>query len=385
MGSTSPQKIMILVPTLQTGGQERIAVNTANTLKNRYNVTVVIFNSEDAVYHPDCQIISLNMPAADGKMKKALNALRRAKALKRLKRELGIDITISFGMTANLTNILSSGQGKTVARISSYGEVLDNPLCRFTYGRSDRIICSTRAMEDRLKELFPNCREKSHVIFNPIDIAALLEKGSVPVDDYTFSPHTIVSHGRLHEIKNYPRLIRAFSLVRQSVPDARLLLIGDGPMREKLQELIVQYGLEESVTLLGFRSNPFAYLSKASLYVLSSYTEGFPNALVEGMVFLPAVSVDCLSGPREILSDGPYDASTSGVETADYGILVAAAEESVYDAAIGDGDRFLAEGILAVLTDPEKLSAMKKRANTRAETFSLEAFQMSLEQLFKTL
>lgn len=385
MDITSLKKVIILVPTLQTGGQERVAVNTAKVLKDRYDVTVVVFNQEDAVFHPDCQIISLNMPATDGTINKVFNAFRRAKALKRLKRELETDVTISFGMTANLANVLSSGWGKTIARISSYGGVLDNILCRFVYGRIDRIICSTRAMEHHMAEIFPKYERKTHVIFNPFDLQDLLEKGSVPVEDYVFSPHTIVRHGRLHEGKNYPRLIRAFFLVQQRVPDAQLLLIGDGPMRDKLQALVSQYGLEGHVTFLGTRKNPFAYLEKSCLYVLSSYIEGFPNALVEGMLFLPAVSVDCLSGPREILSRGAFDASTSGIEIADYGVLVANAEETACNTVISDADHLLAEGILAVLTDQETLSTMKKRARARAESFSLETFQRSLEQLFETL
>ena len=85
MDITSLKKVIILVPTLQTGGQERVAVNTAKVLKDRYDVTVVVFNQEDAVFHPDCQIISLNMPATDGTIHKVFNAFRRAKALKRLK------------------------------------------------------------------------------------------------------------------------------------------------------------------------------------------------------------------------------------------------------------------------------------------------------------
>lgn len=385
MDSTPQKRIMILVPTLQIGGQERVAVNTAHVLKDQYDVTVVIFNQEDAAYSPECPVISLNIPAAAGRINKILNALRRAKALNHLKKELRIDVTISFGMTANLANILSAGRGKAVTRISSYGEVLDTPLCRFTYGRSDRIICSTKAMKRRMMEVFPKCEGKTQVIFNPFNFQDLLEKGGIPVEDYAFSPHTIASHSRLDEVKNHPRLIKAFFLVRQRVPDAQLLLIGDGPMREKLRGLVSQYGLEESVTFLGTKKNPFAYLEKSTLFVLSSYVEGFPNTLVEGMLFLPAVSVDCLSGPREILSEDAFDASTSGVEIADYGVLVANAEEAACDAAINEADRLLAEGILTILTDPKRLSIMKKKARDRAESFSLEAFRVSFEQLLETL
>lgn len=384
MESTSLKKIMLLVPSLQAGGQERVAVNTAEILKKLYDVTVVVFNGRDIAYDTDCKIIDLNFPASPGAFQKIQNTLQRANALSRLKAEYRASAVISFGKTANLVNALSTGDTKKIVRLASYRESSRTLLNWLIYARSEQIISCSKVTGVHLADEFSRYKDKIRNISNPFNIRFLLDKGIAPVDDYVFSSHTIVSHGRLNEIKNYPRLIKAFSLVRQKISDAQLLIIGEGPMRETLQGLVEQYGLKESVTLLGFRQNPFAYLSKSTLYVLSSYTEGFPNALVEGMAFLPVVSVDCLSGPREILSNGPLDQICTEVEPADYGVLVPAAKETGWNSAVTDDDHLLADGMLSLLTDSEKLHCMKERAHIRAEEYSFEVYRESLVQMIES-
>ena len=170
---------------------------------------------------------------------------------------------------------------------------------------------------------------------------------------------------------------------RGEVPDARLLMIGEGSQCPQLEVLITAYHLEDSVTLLGFRKNPFAYLAKSALYVLSSYTEGFPNALVEGMTFPPAVAVDCKSGPREILSDGAIDHVCKGFEEADYGILVQPSEKREFCEALTENDRSLADAILSVLTDPVKSKVLQEKAQSRVEAFSYAAYRKALLSLLE--
>ena len=133
----------------------------------------------------------------------------------------------------------------------------------------------------------------------------------------------------------------------------------------------------------GFQENPFAYLAKSSLYVLSSYSEGFPNALVEGMTFLPAVAVDCRTGPREIFSDGPCSRTCTGVEEADYGLLVPPAADRLWHDEITADDRILAEAMLRVLKDPALSQRLKIAAQARAEEFSCERYRAKLIELLE--
>ncbi|MFV1980933.1 MAG: glycosyltransferase, partial [Rhodothermia bacterium] len=112
--------------------------------------------------------------------------------------------------------------------------------------------------------------------------------------------------GRLTAAKNYPLLLRAFQTLLQS-RDANLLILGEGEERAKLQGLIHDLGIEDHVLLPGYVENPWAYMSKADLFVLSSKWEGLPTVLVEALALgIRVVSTDCEYGPRELLEDGRY-------------------------------------------------------------------------------
>ena len=380
-----PQKksLLLVLPNLHLGGQQRVALHTAEILSDTYDIFFVLFDGNDAVYTPPCQVIDLAIPAVPGRLHKTFNVLRRAAALRKIKGTQKIDFTLSFGNTANLANVLSGHIGKTVINLRGYDSVSGGRLSRFVYAHSDAIVCCAQEMCTAMTRIDPAFGRKTTCLYNPYDCTDLLEKGSEAVSDYTFSAHTIVTHGRLNEIKNYPRLIKAFSLVRAQISDAQLLIIGEGPERQRLEQLISTYHLEDCVTLPGFRGNPFAYLAKASLYVLSSYSEGFPNALVEGMTFLPAVAVDCKTGPREILSDGPCDRICRGWEEAEHGILVQPAADRVFCPDLTEDDRLLAEAMLAVLSDPQKANTLKKKAENRVKDFSYEMYGKRLVEILE--
>jgi glycosyltransferase involved in cell wall biosynthesis len=116
----------------------------------------------------------------------------------------------------------------------------------------------------------------------------------------------ILAAGRLAPQKDYPTLIRAFAALSAG-RDLRLIILGEGPERTALESLIQQLGLADRVSLPGFRDNPFAYMSRARLFVLSSAWEGLPGVLIQAMACgTPVVSTDCPSGPREVLADGRY-------------------------------------------------------------------------------
>ena len=115
----------------------------------------------------------------------------------------------------------------------------------------------------------------------------------------------VLAVGRLEPVKDYPTLLKAFARVVLKSRHTRLLVLGEGQDREALQRLAVDLRIDEVVDFAGFVTNPFSYMSKASVFVMSSVYEGSPNALVQAMACGTAVvSTDCPSGPREILQDG---------------------------------------------------------------------------------
>lgn len=377
------KSVLIIVPTMGCGGQERVAVKTAEILSDNYDVIFAVFDGRGAVFTPSCDVVDFAVPAANCVISKIKNTIRRAYALRKLKDDMRIDITLSFGMTANISNVLSGRRGKNIITLRAFDSISDGLLRRFVFRSSDVIICCAKVMCNELDRIDHVYGDKAVCVYNPYDTELMRNQGSEAVTDYVFSHNTIVAHGRLEEVKNYPRLIKAFYLIRQEVPDARLLIIGEGAERPKLAALISLYSLNDSVTLIGFRNNPFPYISRSSLYVLSSYSEGFPNALVEGMTFLPVVAVDCKTGPREILSNGPFDRVCKGWEEVEFGILVQPAHEQIFSDRLTEDDRLLADAMLSVLSDHSRAKDLQRKANSRAEVFSYDAYRENLMNIFE--
>lgn len=370
------KKLLILVPSLSLGGQERVATLTAKILKDKYQIFFAVFNSKDAVYSPECEVIDLKLPAKVSRIGKFVNVIKRTIRLIKLKRKIGVDYTISFGTTADIINALSNFKGKAFLNIRGFSSVGDSLFHKFIYKRSDGIICCSMQIKNALDTIVPS--KKTFVLYNPYDFSELYEAADESVDDYVFDKSTIVMHGRLDVVKNLPRLIKAFSIVKSKLINVQLLIIGEGQMREKLQKLINHYGLQNDVNMIGFRSNPFAYISRSSLYVLPSFSEGFPNALVEGMCFLPVISADCKSGPREILCRNFDSLVCDSIQEADYGILVKPASNREFNYEINDDDEVLADAILSMLSDAEKYDYYKNAAKERVQEFTFETYKANL-------
>ena len=146
-------------------------------------------------------------------------------------------------------------------------------------------------------------------VYNPIGSEYIARKASEPVAhrwlDGSDCP-VILAIGKLIERKGYSTLLRAFARVASQRP-ARLIVLGEGRLRTKLLSLASRLGVAERVDFPGFSENPFGFLARADLFVLSSQNEGLPTVLVEAMICgCPVVSTDCRHGPREILEDGRY-------------------------------------------------------------------------------
>ncbi len=178
-----------------------------------------------------------------------------------------------------------------------------------TYRWADGIVAVSHGVAQDLAQITRLQPERIRVIYNPVLTPELQAKAREPLDHPWFAPNqppVIVGVGRLRAQKDFATLIRAFARVRQSRP-ARLLILGNGPEKVRLLELVQQLGLQEDVALPGFVQNPYAYLARAAVFTLSSAWEGLPTVLIEAMaVGVPVIATDCPSGPAEILEGGRY-------------------------------------------------------------------------------
>lgn len=235
---------------------------------------------------------------------------------------------------------------------------LPSVICRI-YPWADAIVAVSKGVADDLALTAGLPRQRITTIYNPVVTPELLLKAHAPLDHFWFapgSPPVLLGAGRLHYQKDFPTLLKAFARVR-AVREVRLIILGEGKERAGLQALAQQLGVAADVALPGFVENPFGYMARAAVFVLSSAYEGLPAVLIQALACgCPVVSTDCPSGPAEILQGGVY------------GPLV----------PVGD-DAELAKAILSVLEtppDPERLRA-------RAALFSMDhAADRYLQVLF---
>jgi len=175
------------------------------------------------------------------------------------------------------------------------------------YPWADAVVAVSKGVAEDLLKIAGLPKEKIRVIYNPVITPELFAKAEEPVDQPWFrpgEPPVILGVGRLTAQKDFPTLIRAFALVRKERP-ARLMILGEGEERPKLEALVRELDLEKDVALPGFVDNPYKYMKRAALFVLSSRWEGLPAVLIEALALgTPVVSTDCPSGPREILENG---------------------------------------------------------------------------------
>jgi glycosyltransferase involved in cell wall biosynthesis len=181
-------------------------------------------------------------------------------------------------------------------------------FARLFYPWADAVVTVSEGAAEDLARLGLS-KEQIKVIYNPVVTPDLFKKITEPPDHPWFepgSPPVILGVGRLEKQKDFATLIRAFDQVQQHRP-ARLMLLGEGKERPYLEALVQELGLAKNVALPGFVANPYAYMARAGVFVLSSLYEGLPTVLIEAMAGgTRVVSTDCESGPAEILENGQY-------------------------------------------------------------------------------
>ena len=184
-------------------------------------------------------------------------------------------------------------------------------LVRQTYPRADGIVAVSSHVAYELTTLAGLDPHSVTTIHNPVVDDALRASAQMELEHAWFAPGAtpvILGVGRLNEQKDFSTLMRAFASVR-ATREARLVILGEGRLREDLEELANKLGIQADVDMPGFVDNPFQYMARASVLVLSSRYEGLPGVLIQALACAcPVVSTDCPGGSAEILADGKYGA-----------------------------------------------------------------------------
>jgi glycosyltransferase involved in cell wall biosynthesis len=230
---------------------------------------------------------------------------------------------------------------------------------RLSYPMAEAVVSVSGDLADDLARVARIPRSRITVIHNPIVTDELLAAARAPVEHPWFAdgePPVLLAAGRLTAQKDYPTLLRGFRAAREQRA-LRLVVLGEGEERGRLEGLARELGVASEVDFAGFVANPYAFMARASLFVVSSAWEGLPTVMVEAMACgAPVVSTDCPSGPAEILERGRY------------GRLV----------AVGDAAA-LAGAMLATLDDPPPRELLRRRAREFGPDQAIERFRAVLE------
>ncbi len=191
-----------------------------------------------------------------------------------------------------------------------------------------------------------------------------------------FDNPVVITVGRLNDQKGQWHLIKAFKKAKNDVPNAKLVLLGEGQLKDYLMTLARELNIDKDVHFLGFQENPFKYISNSKVFVLSSLYEGFPNALAEAMACGAAIlSTDCPSGPKEILAPNEYNSKNISYEINKnrYGVLVPLCDGVKHqpDSALTKEESIMADCLVHLLSDDELNQHYRKQALSRIKDFDI--------------
>ena len=357
MAAGARPDVALFVPSLGGGGAEKMVVHIANTLVERgYRVDLVLSHDHGELSRlVDERVRRIDL--ASPQVSRSLRAL--CVYLVRVRPPALLSVLDRANVVAVLAKLLTRSPTRVViSQRSNYSRSAENNgsgrsralalLVRLLYPFADALVGISDGVADDIRRTVRIAPEKVVTIYNPVLPANFRPPAPRPGLHAFFDSReapVIIAVGRLSAAKDYDTLLRAFAKARQSI-DARLIILGEGELRQSLVDLAGQLGVSPFMAMPGFVADPASWMVQADLFVLSSAWEGFGNVVVEALACgLPVVSTDCESGPGEILDGGRW------------GRLV----------PVGDADA-LAEALVASLRDSKP-----REASPRAKDFSIES------------
>ncbi|WBA10879.1 glycosyltransferase [Salinivibrio kushneri] len=307
------KKIVFVLPNLDSGGVEKVALNYLNQLDaKKYNVTLIVFNKTDDLLHnvPDtANIICLHTKSTKGSLVRLVSTLK----------DIQPDVVYTgHSRVAFLVQCakLFVGGFKHLARMQSmpslekkyrkYG-LIHRKLYATAFRNADVVLAETTDMKDDAISAFSMRSENIKVMHNPLNKESIdrsLE--SFNVSPFIDGDIVGVASGRLCKDKGYDILIMAIKLVLEEIPNFKLYILGrDDGEGSHLKGIIKKQGLDNKVILEGFKKNPYRYYNHCDLFILSSRREGFPNVVIENYYLnTPIVSTRCVPIINEIVVEG---------------------------------------------------------------------------------
>jgi len=360
------KRVAVFLPALAGGGAERSMVNLCGGFVRRGAGVDLVLGQAEGPYlsdlDPAIRVIDLKATGVLPKLRGLAGYLKREQPCGLIsvldninlaafaKRLAGAKSRIVINVQNNVSADLASHRGLKGA--------LKPWLMRKTYPWADNVTCVSGGVADDLASQACFAPQQLKVIYNPVRLDTVRQLALEPASHPWLADESvpvIVAAGRLTQQKDYPTLLKAFAMLRRD-RDVRLIILGEGELRGELESQIKALSLTGAVALPGFTANPYAFMARCSLFVMSSAWEGLPTVMIEALgCGATVVSTDCPSGPREILDKGKF------------GRLV----------PVGDADA-LAAAMGASLDEPKQTD----RSHARADDFAADKIVDQYLELF---
>lgn len=365
------KKILFFIPNLGDGGAEKVLINLLNNLdRSKYELSLLTLFDEginkqylktDVKYHYIFKRV----------FKGYTNLLKifSPKFLYRLFVKDSYDILVAY-LEGIPSRVFSGCDDKSVKKISwvhiempsiksfmaPYRSIREGIDC---YNKYDAIVGVSKTVINSFTT-GTGITENLYVKYNTVETEQIRAKSYEHIDDMVFNKDiiNICSVGRLVEQKGYERLLKIHKRLIAEQMNCHLYILGEGENRISLGKYIKENNLSDSVTLLGFKENPYKYVKNADLFVSSSYKEGFSTAVTEALIVGTPVITTLCSGMNEMLDNGKY------------GLIVDNNEEALY------------EGLKRLLIDKQLLDEYKHMAVQRGKHFETKATVNEVEKLF---
>ncbi|MFW6133967.1 MAG: glycosyltransferase [Elusimicrobiota bacterium] len=307
-------KILFILDCLDPGGAQRAVINILNNIdKEKFSPHLVLIKGGGKIKQSlsnDIPIHELNFNRVRFSFIKLARFIKKASPdiILSTPTYISVLVYIARKYMFNLPDWIIRCPTIESISLKTVDSFFTRIFARKAYKSANKVVIMTEEMRKDLIENFKLSDKKFVSIPNPVDVDSI-EKQSIQEVKHVWLRKdrkipVIISMGRLDPAKGYEILLKAFCEFRKK-KDAKLIILGEGKLRKKLRKLAFNLGIEKDVDFAGVKKNPYSYIAKSDLFVLSSLWEGFPNALVEAMACkVPVIASNCQSGPSEIITNG---------------------------------------------------------------------------------